>query len=279
MEKEQTIYSFSKLEKFNQCQYSYYLTYIKKLRSPDDGNIYGVLGSEVHSILEHLQTQKITKETALERFNEKVDEVLLFGMEFATPKSGEKYVQDVRHYLENYERFDVEDFEIEEHFITDIDGIKVQGYIDLYYKDENGLIHVVDYKTSTKFSKKDMPKKTRQLILYGYALEQLKKGKVKEISFDLLKYCSKPWRKTVTLKERCELSELEYYPRALVTREYNQESVEEMKSYIKGIVQDIESKDPDNEFDWKPTTDFRTNYFCSHLCEHYQTKNCRHHFR
>lgn len=278
MNKEETIYSFSRLESFNSCQYGYFLTYVKKLRSEDDNNIYGILGSEVHEILEDLQNKKTTKEEALIRFEEKVDEVLFLGMEFATEKSGQRYIEDLKHYFENYEPFDIDNFEIEEHFIVEVEGRKIQGYIDLYYIDKDGHIHIIDYKTSTKFSQKDFPKKTRQLILYGYALEQLNKGKVKTVGFDMLKYVEKPWRNKTTLKERCEVSDLENYPRALVIREFTDEAVEELREYIMSIIIEIESRDQDNPFDWKPMVDYRNSFFCKQLCEHYKTKNCQHHF-
>ena len=276
MEKKEVVYSFSKLETFRECEMNYYLTYVKGIRD-DDNNIYGEIGGFVHELLEDLQTDKITRERALELFEEKVDDCMMLGMSFATEKSGERYVVDIRHYLENYEKLDIQDFEMEEHFLIEIDGIKVRGFIDLWYRDEEGYLHVLDYKTSTKFAKKDLPDYSRQLILYAYALEVLGKGKVKTIGWDMLKYVAKPWRNSITLKERCELSDLDNYPRGILLTDYNEETKNEMLDYVKTTVKEINEKDVDNAYDWKPIPAHRGSFFCKTLCEHYREKRCIYH--
>lgn len=273
---EEIVYSFSRLQAFHNCQMGYYLTYIKRYRD-DDNNIYGELGGVVHKLEEDLLNKKITKEEALAIFEEKVEDCLIVGMEFATENSGEKYVESIRRYFQEYEPFNLEDCETEKEFLIDIDGIKIRGFIDLYYKDKEGYIHVVDHKTSSKYSKKDLPKYGRQLILYAYALEETKVGEVKSTAWNFIKYSAKPWRKTITLKERCELSDLESYDRAMVYYPYNEETKQEMIDYVKNTVKEIELKDVNNEYEWLPLENHRGNFFCKTLCEHYKSKRCIYH--
>lgn len=275
-EEKDTIYSYSRLQTFNECEMNYFLTYIKGFRN-EEGNIYTEIGKCVHSLEEDLLAQKITKEQALNAFLNKVDDCSFIGMEFATEKSGVKYIESIKRYFEDYERFDIKNYKTEEHFIADIDGIKVQGFIDLYYEDENGYVTVIDHKTSTKFAKKDLHKYARQLILYAYALETLKNKKIKEVGWNMIRYVSKPWRDSIILKERCEVSEFESYPRGILLTDYNEDTKNEMINYIKTTVKNINNKDVNNEYDWRPIHNYRNNFFCKTLCDHYKNNTCIYH--
>lgn len=273
-------YSISRLECFCDCQHEFYLTYVKGLRSEGE-NIYGYLGSKVHEILEELQVGDITIEQALERYDESVEDAEILGLEFITKKSGDNWKECVRNYIENFTPIECTEYGVEEGFLIDIDGIKVRGHIDFWYKDVDGLIKVVDYKTSTKYAKKDLPKYGRQLILYAYALEKLGKGKVKDVSWDFLKYVAKPYRKSFTLKERNEVSDLDgiEYKKGIVTLDYDEESKTNLLNWIKETVEEINSKDVENPYDWKPCSDYRQSFSCKNLCDHYKLRNCMYHFR
>lgn len=273
-------YSISRLECFCDCQHEFYLTYVKGLRSEGE-NIYGYLGSKVHEILEELQVGDITIEEALERYDESIEDAEILGFEFITEKSGNTWKECVRNYIENFTPIECTEYGVEEAFQIDIEGIKVRGHIDFWYKDEDGMIKVIDYKTSTKYAKKDLPKYGRQLILYAYALEQLGKGKVKDVSWDFLKYAAKPWRKSYTLKERNEISDLDgiEYKKGIVTLDYDEESKTNLLNWIKETVEEINSKDVDNPYDWKPCSDYRQSFSCKNLCDHYKLRNCMYHFR
>ena len=68
----------------------------------------------------------------------------------------------------------------------------MMGFIDLIYWNEDGTIDVVDYKTSSQFSKKDFEEKKMQLLAYAYALQ--KEGfKINRLYFNMLKYCNLEW--------------------------------------------------------------------------------------
>ena len=50
-EKNIPVYSVSRLETYNTCKYKYYKTYVMQSKEKSE-NIYSVLGSKVHSLLE-----------------------------------------------------------------------------------------------------------------------------------------------------------------------------------------------------------------------------------
>lgn len=66
-----------------------------------------------------------------------------------------------------------------------------QGYLDCCFKDENGNINIIDFKTSTKFSGNMIKEKAGQLVIYAMALIQagIPFDKIK-IGFNFLKYCT-----------------------------------------------------------------------------------------
>lgn len=262
-------YSFSRIESFNGCQYGFYLTYIKKHEGED--NVYSFLGSEIHELLEALQVGKLQKEDAIEIFTEKLDDAAMLGYEFMTPNVERKYVDGILNYLENFKPIECEEYGIEKEFLIDINGIKVKGFIDFFYVNKDGKVVVVDYKSSSKFSAKELPSKTRQLILYGIALE--KEGmEVEKVGFDMLKYYAKPWRGREVLKERCDMpiDEMQYQEnRGYIFREFNDETKQEVIDYITSTVEKINEKNPDNEDDWEPVANCQNDFFCKTLCGHY----------
>lgn len=263
------VYSFSRLESFHQCPHGYYLTYVKGHRGGD--NVYSYLGGKVHEILEGLQSLEIDKETAMEAFMSAVEEAELFDYNFMNDNVRDKYIANVEHYLENYEPIKAEEFYMERRFEFEIDGIWIKGFIDLYYIDEDGKAVVLDYKTSSKFSAKDLIKKSRQLMLYAYAIECLDGLEIKQVGFDMLKYVNKPWRKRMVLKERCETSEFDGidYEKGIVLVDYDKDAVEDIKRYIKDTVAEIESLDPEDDRDWMPCMDYNSSFFCRNLCGNY----------
>lgn len=280
MENKEVIYSYSRLQVFNECQHEYYLTYIKNLRSEGE-NIYGVLGTCLHELEEQLLRKEITNDDAVAKFEECVDDCHILGYEFITEKSGRNYVECITSYLKDWNPLTDKKYEIEKDFLIEIDGTKLRGFIDLFFENEDGTITIIDHKTSTKYSKKDIEKYAKQLYLYAYAVEEITGKKVSQIGWNFVKYVSKPWRKSYTLKERNEISDLDgiEYKRGIVTLDYDEESKNNLLNWIKETVAEINSKDIDNPYDWKPCSDYRQSFSCRNLCDHYKLGNCMYHFR
>ncbi|MBM7836481.1 RecB family exonuclease [Clostridium sardiniense] len=186
------IYSFSKLSTYHHCKYAYFLQYIKHIRGKQ--NIYGATGESAHNAAQDLVKNKINNQQAYKRFLEELDETLnILGLNFPTEKSGINYKECVGDFILRYKpkhkKYDIErGFDV---IVGDSKSVML-GFIDLIYWNEDGTIDIVDYKTSSQFSKKDFEEKKLQLLAYAYALQ--KEGfKINKLYFNMLKYCNLEW--------------------------------------------------------------------------------------
>lgn len=249
-------FSFSKLDTFNTCPRSYYLTYIKKVEREE--NVYGFLGSSFHDCLEKLQKKEITTEEAKDKFLNDISTTEIFEMKFPTEKSKKNYIECLMAYLDNYERLPIDNFETEEYFEFEIEGVIMRGYIDLYFIKDNN-IYVLDYKTSSKFSKNDLEKKEKQLILYGiYLQEKYPNKNIVYLGFDMCKYFV---NKRGTLKTRD--TQEESYGNAYVEVKFTEEKKEELVDYIDSIVKHIDICDKEDIRCWSKNIN---KFFCDNLC-------------
>lgn len=256
---EQVIYSFSRLSSFNNCPYSYNLTYNEDDRGED--SVYTFLGSSVHEIVESLQKGEMTNQEAIIQFMEKVDDCEILGLEFISETTKQKYIENISHFIVNFEPVDGEFF-IEEEVLVNIGGYLLKGFIDIYFKNSNEII-IFDYKTSSKFAKKDLISNGRQLVLYAIALEQkYPECKVVGIAWNMLKYVEIKGARGPKLIERRELNG-EDYKEALVYHTFDSQTKQECIDYIVDTIKRIEST---TEY---PPLDISKEYFyCSNLCGH-----------
>ena len=253
------IYSYSRLSSFNNCPYSYNLTYNENDRGND--SVYTYLGSAVHELLEQLQTGAITNERAVSLFDEQVEECEMLGLEFLTESTKEKYVANLHHFLENFKQEDGQCF-IEEEVFIDIEGYKLKGFIDIYFKLGN-KIYIFDYKTSRKFAKKELILNGRQLVLYAIALQQkYPECEIVSIGWNMLKYVEVMGARGPKLIERYELQGQDYKD-AIVYHIFNEETKQECIHYIVETIKKIETA---TEY---PPLDIKKEYFyCTNLCGH-----------
>ena len=87
------IYSYSRLENFHNCPYSYYINYVEGNRNED--NIYSYLGSVCHETLEELQRGNIDKDEAIKIFEDAVTEADLLGYSWMSESVRDKYVTSI----------------------------------------------------------------------------------------------------------------------------------------------------------------------------------------
>ena len=190
------IYSYSRLENFHNCPYSYYINYVEGNRNED--NIYSYLGSVCHETLEELQRGNIDKDEAIKIFEDAVTEADLLGYSWMSESVRDKYVTSIIHYLENYKPIECDEYFIEEYFEIQVGDKWMKGYIDLYTITD-GVIDIYDYKTSSSssFTGKDAYKKMRQMILYGIAIKQKYPDMpIRSMNFDMLKYYKVPSKRS-----------------------------------------------------------------------------------
>lgn len=270
---EDTVYSYSRLGSFNNCPFSYNLSYNEENRGND--SIYTFLGSSAHEIIESLQKGLITNDVAIDMFLDKVDECDLIGLEFMNDNVRSNYINNIIHYLKEFTPIKG-DFVIEEEVFVNIGDYKLRGFIDIYVKCGNEIL-ILDYKTSSKFSSKELPLSGRQLVLYGIALEQKYPDcTISAIGWDMLKYVIVEGKRGPKLIERREVESQEYdnYGQAIVYHKYNSETKRDCIEYIIDTITRIENA---TEF---PPLDIKKEYFycknlCGHkhLCPHYKNYN------
>jgi len=178
--------SVSKLKTFKQCKAKYHFDYIQHLPKKDKDFL--TFGSFVHEVLELFEKMIIAG-------NKEPHHILMKKCFAEALKNWKNITQD-----QKKESFDIlcaflkkrsSDCYIplaaEKEFSIDIGNtVLLNGFIDLV-KEEQGLIHVIDYKSSkqTKYLKKD----PLQLLTYAYVmcLENEKLDKVKS-SYVMLKF-------------------------------------------------------------------------------------------
>lgn len=186
------IWSISRLFSFHDCQYSFFLNYIMKKEGKP--NIYSALGSKIHSLLELGQENKISNDEMIKEFHNILFECKeIAGYKFPSEKVEKNFVESIEHYLKHYKPVNAKKFDSELEFYTEIAGSVLIGYIDGVVYNHDDTIEVVDYKTSTKYAKKDLDKKGLQLIVYAIAMEQEYGVKISKVSWNMLKYCQIDW--------------------------------------------------------------------------------------
>jgi len=192
------LWSYSKVSSYNQCHWLFKLKYIDKIKVEGD-NIYTWFGSVAHNIIQGFYDGLYQYDQMIDEFNSKVIEWQLLDdqkLKFNSDKERDGYIENLRHYFQHTESFPYK-VENEKPVIAVFDGIEkyvFQGYIDSVYMDDEGVLNIVDYKTSSisGFSGKKLLEKARQLIIYAIGIMQFKKIPLDKIRirFDMMKYCN-----------------------------------------------------------------------------------------
>lgn len=256
------LYSFSKLDTFHNCKRNYYYNYILKQRGGD--SIYSFLGTVVHELTQNMIEKNISNEQAIELFIQAVDDAEMLDLPWISENVKNNYVTCITHFLENFVPVENNTIRIEDKFEIEINGIILRGFIDLWYRIKN-KIYIIDLKTSTKFSKKDFPKKARQLLLYAIALSEKYPDYEITLQFNMLKYVLINGK----LKERNKLGILDDdFSDGIIEVDVNDESIQEVKDYVVNTVNSINEINKNDivywDMDYNPSVDF----FCKNLCSH-----------
>lgn len=200
--KGRKIYSISRLQSFQTCEYGYHLNYNKRLRGK--GNIYSLLGTCIHECMEEMQFGKMTKIEAMDKFHSKLFELTeVLGYKWISDKVKHNFVKSIEHCINNYNPIDCKVFKSELEFYTEVGGAVLIGYIDGIALNHDETLEVIDYKTSSKYAKKDIDEHGMQLVLYAMAIEQEYGATIHKVKWDMLKYCKVKWKgATKPFKER-----------------------------------------------------------------------------
>lgn len=198
------IFSYSNISSIggNNCSWEYYLSRIKKLDGID--GIYGVLGGLGHQQLEDFYNGKIAYEDMLAEFEKEYlviesGEYKFHSDEETNTKRSNAYKSNIVHFFKNHKA-------IESKVLTEVEfwvGVNgafnnhlFMGYIDAIHKDnETGDYIITDWKTSSygaEYKGDNLVSKSHQLLLYAYAIHNLKKIPYEKIKarWCFMKYCT-----------------------------------------------------------------------------------------
>lgn len=253
-------FSFSKLDTFQNCKRLYYYNYILKERSAD--NVYSFLGSISHELTQAIIQEQETNESALQKFIEAVEDADMLGLEWISDNVKKNYVECISHFFEHFNPIRNDTIRIEDYFEVEISGVIVRGYIDLWYRIDN-TIYIIDLKTSSKFSKKELPKKSRQLLMYAMALGEKYPDYNIILQFNMLKYSL---NKRGTLIERNKLGILDEVRDAIVNVDITENAIDEVKTYVANTVFGINQIDKSDKLAWPMDNDPKKDFFCKNLC-------------
>ena len=194
-----TIWSWSRLEKARQSKNEFYLTYVKHIQEDRTDCVYGTMGGLCHDTLEKLYEKQIQYDEMLTYFDENWSTAIdIMDLKFDRNDSeknrsiGSKYKENLEHFFMHHTPIQSKDVSVEEFILTKWDDdIIFQGYADCIFKDKEKFYHIIDFKTSTKYSPSTMKEKCGQLVNYALGFHQLGVSidRIK-IAWNFLKYAT-----------------------------------------------------------------------------------------
>ena len=213
------LFSWSKVNTFMTSPYEFYLQYVLRKKPDVDNCAYAPMGGCAHQIIEDYYSGKIKYDEMIECFEDSwTTAIEIADLRFDRNDSEKnesiknKYKEGLECFFRNHKPLENK-VELERFLSAKIGDYVLQGYADAITKDENDNFVIIDWKTSTKYSKKALEEHSGQLTVYAISLMQL--GVPLErirCAFNFLKYCNvevtmKNGNKKVRTIERYKLGE------------------------------------------------------------------------
>lgn len=191
------IYSWSRVNTFMTSKYEYMLKYVT--HDPEDRQDcgYTTLGSLAHDTLDGYYEGKISYDDMVEQFEDgwitaiDIAELKLDRNDIEHDASiKKKYHEDLQHFFKNHVKYEHK-LLIEKPIIAKVGANVFVGYVDALFKDGDDNYHIVDFKTSSKYTGKTAEEKSGQLVVYAMGLIQagIPLQKVR-ICWNFLKFCN-----------------------------------------------------------------------------------------
>jgi len=235
------VFSFSRVNAFHQCKYSWFLQYIKEV--PRIGGWFGEYGSFGHDILEKYLKKELSIFELADYYKKNYSKNVVSSPPPYPKGMAQKYYDDGLAYFEQFEGFgDLKVIGIESPIrFTTSDGFEISGFLDLLVEDVDGELILIDHKSSDPFKGNDKPKD---------------KKKIEEYKKQMYIYCSDIKNKYGKFPKELRLNFFKI--QRIYTVPFNQEEYEEAIIWISQVIQEIIK-----ESEWKET---RSDYFCKFLC-------------
>lgn len=214
-----TLWSWSKINTFMTSPYEFYLKYVLHKKEDIDNCAYAPLGSIAHSTLEKFYSDEIGYEDMIKEFDDGwITAIDIADLKFdrndeiKNDSIKSKYKENLIHFFNNHKVIE-HNVALEKFVAAKIGSNVLQGYIDAVFRDDDGIYHIIDWKTSSKYSGKALEEKSGQLTVYSIALIQngVPVDKIKA-GFNFLKYATIQYEQANGViksrdVERCKIGE------------------------------------------------------------------------
>lgn len=189
-------YSISKLNAIDGCLLEAYFSYkCTDERRNREKSIYGIMGNQIHEVLEGIYNDISTPEDLLPAMKKELADADLINIDFPRDFKGgtsirDSWIKDMTHFCNNFKKLEGNKFTTEELIILKVsDKRYLIGYVDLIQliDEEKKIIDIYDFKTSSIFKKEDLAHHGRQLVVYAMAKEQ-QGYTVRRVAWLMLKY-------------------------------------------------------------------------------------------
>ena len=191
------LWSWSRVSSWHTSKYEWFLHYFQGVKGDRLDCIYGKEGNHSHDILEKFYNGSISYDEMASEFELSWNTTRdILNLKFnrndvdKDKVTAEKYYENLKHFFSNHDVLN-HDLVTEDFTTIKIGDNVLQGYIDAWYQDDDGVIHIIDWKTSSIYTGKNLEDKSGQLACY--ALSFMQKGIPIEnirISFNFLKYAT-----------------------------------------------------------------------------------------
>lgn len=174
------IWSYSRISTFLTSPFEYALKYVDGMKKQEDrqDSIYTSLGSAAHQCLEDFYTKKITFNDMYEQYNDSwVTCYDIANLKFdrcndeKNQSIAEKYKLNMQYFFKNHTIYPYEVL-IEKPVVINVNDNIFVGYIDGLYKDDNGDVTIIDFKSSSEYKGKALEDHSQQLKLYALGIHQ-----------------------------------------------------------------------------------------------------------
>lgn len=185
-----TVWSYSRLNTFNQCKLQYHLSYNKRVENKQ--NIYSYMGGVIHDAIEAFQCNGVDdKGNRLDIVNDNDMDIILsentdfiknkyqaglieaemLGLKFPNEIIEKSWKLCMEDWINNFKKIDRKMITEKLIVFEVVNDIWIQGYIDVLMGNKDGTVDIMDWKTSSKFTGKELIKAGRQLLLYELGVE------------------------------------------------------------------------------------------------------------
>lgn len=191
------LWSWSRLSVWHTSKYEYFLRYVTHAQPDRTDCIYGQEGSYSHDIIEKYYNNEIPYGDMESEFEDSWNMSRnILGLKFnrndleKDKGIGDKYYENLKLFFQNHKPLEHEPI-TEDFALIEIDNNLLQGYIDAWYQEDNGDVHIIDWKSSSIYTGNTLIEKSGQLVCY--AMWFIQKGIPIEnihLHFNFLKYCT-----------------------------------------------------------------------------------------